>query len=146
MKAKSALRCLPFVACTAALVAAATSASAQTVPNLVGTWKGKPEAVFVGPNPHRPSDGTVPGFGGEMELTYVFKQQQGTRFAGEFLGKFTETVIGTLRPPAFQSGIMVDNDGEYDFTLRNPTTMDVCYRHNNTSSKVVACWTMQKQP
>ena len=45
--------------------------------------------------------------------------------------KVTETIIGTLRPPEFRSGIMLDNDGEYDFTLRDAKTMDVCYRHIN---------------
>ncbi len=61
-------------------------------------------------------------------------------------GKVTETIIGTLRPPEFRSGIILDNDGESDFTLRDAKTMDVCYRHINMTSKVVACFTLEKQP
>ena len=40
---------------------------------------------------------------------------------------------------------MLDNDGKYEFTLRNAATMDVCYRHTNMTSKVVACFTLTKQ-
>ena len=126
---------------------AATSASAQTPPNLVGTWKGKAEAVFVGPTPYRVAEGTGPNFGGEIEYSYVVKEQKGARFSGEqSAGKVTEMIIGTLRPPEYRSGIVLDHDGESDFTLRNATTMDVCYRHTNMTSKVVACFTLVKQP
>lgn len=140
------LRRLQYAACTAAIAFTASSASAQTPPNLVGTWKGKAEAVIIGPNPYRITESAGPNFGGAMEFTYVIKQQQGTRFSGELTAKVNETVIGTLRPPEFRTGIMLDNDGEYDFTLRSATTMDVCYRHTNMTSKAVACWTMEKQP
>ena len=81
-----------------------------------------------------------------MEYTYVVKQQKGTRFSGEINGKITETVIGTLRPPEFRNGIILDNDGVADFTLRNANTMDVCYHHINLTSKVAACFTLERQP
>ena len=84
-------------------------ASAQTPPNLVGTWKGKAEAVYVGPTPYRVAKGTGPNFGDEMEYSYVVKEQKGTRFSGDqSAGKITETIIGTLRPPEFRSGIILD--------------------------------------
>jgi hypothetical protein len=146
MPSISVLRLLQSSVCVSAIVFAASSASAQTPPNLVGTWKGKAEAVIIGPNPYRVIETPGPNFGGPMEFTYVVKQQQGTRFSGELSGKVSETIIGTLRPPEFRSGIMLDNDGEYDFTLRDAKTMDVCYRHTNMTSKAVACWTMEKQP
>ncbi len=147
MTSKS-LRLLQHVACTAAIVfAASASASAQTPPNLVGTWKGKSEAVLTGPTPYRVSNGNGPHFGDEVEFSYVVKEQKGARFSGEQTGgKVTETIIGTLRPPEFRSGIILDHDGETDFTLRNATTMDVCYRHMNMTSKVASCFTMVKQP
>ena len=75
------------------------------------------------------------------------RSSKGTRFSGDqSAGKVTETIIGALRPPEFRSGIILDHDGESDFTLRNATTMDVCYRHTNLTSKVVACFTLEKQP
>ena len=85
---------------------AAPFASAQTPPNLVGTWKGKAEAVYVGPTPYRDATGPGPNFGDAMEYTYIVKDQKGTRFSGELTGKITETIIGTLRPPEFRSGIL----------------------------------------
>ncbi len=135
------------ILCVAAVISAASAASAQTPPNLVGTWKGKAEAVFVGPTPYRVADGTGPNFGGEIEYSYVVKEQKGARFSGDqSAGKVTETIIGALRPPEFRSGVILDHDGESDFSLRNATTMDVCYRHTNMTSKVVACFTLVKQP
>jgi hypothetical protein len=146
MNSTSGLRCLKFTACGIAIAFAAASASAQTAPNLVGTWKGKSEAVYVGPTPYRGATGTGPNFGDAMEYTYVVKEQKGTRFSGEITGKITETIIGTMRPPEFRSGIIVDNDGFADFTLRDAKTMDVCYHHIHLMSKVAACFTLEKQP
>jgi hypothetical protein len=141
------VRLIQYALCGAAFMVAATHASAQTPPNLVGTWKGKAEAVFVGPTPYRVAEGWGPNFGGEIEYSYVVKEQRGSRFSGDqSAGKVTEIIIGTLRPPEFRSGIILDQDGESDFTLRNATTMDVCYRHTNMTSKVVACFTLVKQP
>ncbi|MET0277241.1 MAG: hypothetical protein ABW198_02815 [Pseudorhodoplanes sp.] len=147
MKSTFLTHCLRSAICGAAVAFTASFASAQTPPNLIGTWKGKAQAVYVGPTPYRVAEGTGPNFGGEIEYSYVVKQQQGARFSGDqSAGKVTETIIGALRPPEFRSGIIVDHDGESDFTLRNATTMDVCYRHVNLTSKVVACFTLEKQP
>jgi hypothetical protein len=77
MKLGSALRLLQPAVFGATIVFAASSASAQTPPNLVGTWKGKAEAVFVGPTPYRVAEGTGPNFGGEIEYSYVVKEQKG---------------------------------------------------------------------
>jgi hypothetical protein len=148
MTSKPAHRLLQHAICAAAAAFAVSSASAQTPPNLVGTWKGKAEAVYIGPTPYRIAENFGrPNFGGPIEYSYVVKEQQGSRFTGDqSAGKVTETIIGTLRPPDFRSGIILDHDGESDFTLRNATTMDVCYRHINMTSKVVACFTLEKQP
>ena len=121
--------------------------AAQDVPNLVGTWKGGTQAVHIGPNPYRVPENNGPNFGDNViEFTYVVKEQDGTRFAGETEGKFIETFIGALKPPDFRSGIFLDDDGQYDFTLRDETTIDMCYWHLYPTSKVVACWTLTRQP
>jgi hypothetical protein len=146
MKSVFTSRWLQRTICGAAVMFAAPIASAQTPPNLVGTWKGKAEAVFIGPTPYRTATGTGPNFGDSMEYTYIMKEQKGARFTGELSGKITETIIGTLRPPEFKSGIILDSDGVADFTIRDAKTMDVCYHHTNMTSKVVACFTLEKQP
>jgi hypothetical protein len=131
----------------AAFVLVVGAAMAEDIPNLVGTWKGGAQAVHIGPNPYRLADGNAPTFGDTViDFTYVIKQQEGTRFAGETEGKFTETIIGSLKPPEYRSGIFLDNDGQYEFTLRDENTIDTCYWHLNPTSKAVACWTLTRQP
>ena len=41
---------------------------------------------------------------------------------------------------------MLDDDGQYVFTIRDLETLDVCYSHTTAASKVVACfpWTKNK--
>lgn len=138
-----------FVLCLIAAtgLALSSAAEAQEIPNLVGTWKGDAKAVHIGPNPYRLPDGNRPTFGDNIvQFTYVVKEQKDSRFAGETEGKFKEVFIGALQPPDFRSGVFLDEDGEYPFTLRDPETMDFCYRHLYPTSKVVACFTIKKQP
>ncbi len=128
-------------------VLAMSPAAAQDIPNLVGTWKGETQAVHIGPNPYRVPDHNGANFPDNfIEFTYVVKQQDGTRFAGATEGKFTEDFIGMLKPPEYRSGMFIDIDGQYDFTLRDNNTIDMCYWHQYPASKVVACWTLTRQP
>lgn len=132
-------------AATLMLATAATS-QAQEVPDLIGTWKGETQAVHIGPNPYRIPENNGPNFPENfIEFTYVVKEQVGTRFAGETVGKFNESFIGMLRPPDFRNGIFIDDDGQYDFSLRDEKTIDMCYWHQYPTSKVVACWALTKQ-
>ncbi|MBN9023279.1 MAG: hypothetical protein J0H08_14545 [Rhizobiales bacterium] len=136
-----------FAATASCLVVLALPASAADAPNLVGTWKGGTQAVHIGPNPYRLPDGNNPTFGDTvLDFTYVIDKQEGTRFSGHTEGKFVETIIGALKPPAFDSGVFLDDDGTYDFTMRDANTIDLCYSHLYPTSKVVACWTLERQP
>ncbi|WP_162918695.1 hypothetical protein [Taklimakanibacter deserti] len=54
-------------------------------------------------------------------------------------------MIGALRPPNFTEGIFIDDDGHYAFTVRDASTIDLCYYHLVRKSKVVACYTLKKQ-
>ena len=138
---------LAVVAGWVLVAVAVLPAAADEIPNLVGTWKGMAKAVHVGPTPYRVAEGNGPTFGSnEIEFVYVVKEQQDSRFAGETVGKFTETFVGALAPPAYRTGVFVDEDGSYDFTLRDPATIDLCYHHVYPTSKVVACFTLTKQP
>ncbi len=123
----------------------ALPAAAQDLPNLVGTWKGTAEAVHTGPNPYR--DAGQPGviFSEKpIEFTYEIKEQKDRRFAGEMSGgNNKELLLGAFRHDG-EGGVMLDNDGEYDFALLDPNTMDLCYRHLNPTSRVVACWTLKR--
>ena len=129
-----------------ALAAALSSppAPAQDVPNLVGTWKGTAQAVSIGANPYRETT-TQPVFSAnEIEFTFTITEQKGNRLSGTSTdGRRKETLIGALSPNN-QGGVILDDDGQYLFTIRDRDTLDACYFHSNTTSKVVACYAWKR--
>jgi hypothetical protein len=137
------------LACAAGVTVLATAAGAQThiSPNLQGTWKGTAYAVHIGSNPYRTPDRNGPNLPENgVEFTYTITEQQGNRFAGTSSGgKFSETVIGAISPDN-RTGIMLDDDGTYTFTLRNSNTIDLCYQHSFATSRVVACYSVTRSP
>jgi hypothetical protein len=137
------------IACMAALsgliALAAGSARAQEPPNLIGTWKGSTQAVYIGSNPYRVAEKTGPNFSTTpIEFTYSITEQKGNVFAGTSgAGKFSETLIGAISPDN-RSGVMSDDDGQYTFTIRDSNTLDICYQHSFPTSRVAACWTIKR--
>src|SRR5215210_5220379 len=115
--------------------ATASTTRADDPPKLVGTWKGTAYAVHVGSNPYRVAEKNGPNFPSNgIEFTHSITEQQGNRFAGTATnGKFPETLIGAISPDN-RSGIILDDDGECTFTVRDADTLDVCYRHNFPTS------------
>jgi hypothetical protein len=123
------------------LIATSLPAASQQPPNLVGIWKGMGNGVQVGPTPHRPANVAGVTFpDNNIEFTYDIKEQHGNRFAGQMSSsKAKETLIGAVLPDN-RGGTMLDDDGEYQFTLIDPNTMDVCYNHHYATSKFVGCF------
>ena len=130
----------------AAMAVAADVAAAQNIPALVGTWKGTAHAVSVGSNPYRTPETKEPNFPPDaLEFTFTIKEQQGNRFSGtSTAGTLTETLIGAISPDN-KSGVVLDDDGEYLFTIRDNDTLDTCYRHRTSASRVVACYAWKRQ-
>ena len=129
-----------FLACSL-LVATSLSAASQDAVSLVGTWKGTGYAVHIGPSPYRPAQGASVNFPDQgIEFFYAIKRQEGNRFAGEMsAGNNKERLIGALQPNN-RGGIMLDDDGEYNFVLIDKNAMDLCYSHNSEAGKkLVAC-------
>jgi hypothetical protein len=96
-------------------------AEAQT-PNLVGTWKATGYAVFLGSNPYQPSGSRGANFASApLEFTFTIKEQHENRFAGESsaAGR-TEQLVGAISPDN-RSGIVLDDDGQYLFTITTAT-------------------------
>jgi hypothetical protein len=125
----------------------APMANAQQAPNLVGTWKALGYPVFLGSNPYRPSENQAANFpSAPVEFTYSIKEQHENRFSGEAsaAGR-TEQLIGAISPDN-RSGVVLDDDGQYLFTIRDSDTLDTCYSHATAQSKVVSCnaWKRQK--
>lgn len=131
----------------AAMLLAGSTAAAQEPPNLVGTWKGTATAVSLGANPYRVQESDAAYFSSDpIEFTFDITDQQDARFSGTLgAGPGTETMIGSLRPPDFTAGVFLDDDGHYAFTMRDATTIDLCYDHIYPKTKVVACYTLTKQ-
>jgi hypothetical protein len=131
-----------------ALAPSSAWAQVQPPPNLVGTWKGvSPGAAVVGGNPYwSGAPQSEPYYTEPLEFTITIKGQKANRFIGELTdGKRTEKLIGAISPNNL-GGVMVDDDGQYVFTIRDIETLDVCYSHTTQASKVVACfpWTKNK--
>jgi hypothetical protein len=120
--------------------------AAQGAPDLVGTWRGRAYGAHIGPNPYRVPEREGVNFPeNALEFTYTITRQEGNRFAGEVSGgtAHRETLIGALQPDN-RGGIMLDDDGQHTFTLRDPNTMDLCYHHSYPSSKIVACYAITR--
>lgn len=126
---------------------AAGSARAEDPPNLIGTWKGSTQAVYIGSNPYRVAEKTGPNLSTTaIEFTYAITEQKGNVFAGTSSGgKYSETLIGAISPDN-RSGVMSDDDGQYVFTIRDGSTLDLCYQHSFPTSRVAACWSLKRQP
>jgi hypothetical protein len=152
MVRKDRIRISARAVAVAALVAAASAGGAQpaaaqgTIPDLVGTWRGTAQAVMVGHTPYRARQGEGAHFAdAQVEFTYRITRQQGNRFIGELTaGERQETVIGAIQGD-HRGGLMLDDDGQYAFTLRGPDSIDLCYAHSYPPSRVVACFTLTRQ-
>ena len=128
----------------------ATAAAAQTTgtpPDVTGTWTGNAKAVSSGVNPYRPNAVDGPTFSDEeLTFTITIAEQHGERFSGtKSAGDRTETLIGSLRPPDYTDGIFLDEDGRFDFTVRDAATIDLCYEHLRADGRVVACDVLKRQ-
>jgi hypothetical protein len=55
-----------------------------------------------------------------------------------------ETLIGAISPDN-KGGVVLDDDGEYLFTIRDNDTLDAWYRHHTSASRVVACYAWKRQ-
>ncbi len=138
--------CAAYSVGVLALLALTTGAAwADDPPTLVGTWKGNAYAVQIGANPYRPEEGTGPSFpSAGIEFSFAITEQKGNRFAGTSSGgPRGETLIGAISPDN-RTGVILDDDGEYAFTIRDAETLDVCYRHSIPKSRVVACYGLKR--
>lgn len=130
---------------TVAAITAAGGAGAQNIIDLKGTWTGTAEAIVDGPAQHHPAPGaagTKPAGKfrlSEQPFTLVVEGQAGRRFWGTTSSTSkTERIIGSLSVDG-KTIHMADDDGLLDGTIVNADTFNVCYRHVNASSAVVAC-------
>lgn len=124
---------------------ATTAAVAQEPFSMLGTWKGQANAVHLGANPYRATDGAGPNMpANAIEFTFVINEQQGNRFSGTSTsGTRSETIIGAIAPDN-AGGVMLDDDGQYLMTIKTSNSVDVCYNHRTEAGRVVACYPLNR--
>ena len=129
-----------------ALLFAATSAQAQTVPDLKGTWTGKARNLVYGANHHHPgasADASTPRIR-EIEITYVITGQDGPLIWGHVVSNVAQAPEPMAWSIASDGKTIIgaDTDSYYHMTLASADRLEVCYAHNGLSpskSIVVGC-------
>lgn len=123
---------------------AAQHAAAADFPNLVGEWKGKTSPVHVGSTGHATPQGEGVNFTAEFDITFNVTDQKGNDFAGAVVTKNrTEPFVGSIREDKGE-GVMVDEDGNYEFKLIDANTIDLCYWHITPQSRVTTCFVLKR--
>lgn len=140
---------MPRFACIVVFAAfVATSAGAQTVPDMRGTWKGTSESIATGgEHPHHPA-GQAPQPSqprlDNIAFTMTVDKQDGRRFSGTFSSpRSSEKVIAVIsRGGAI---FLADDEGYTHGTLLAPNRMELCYLHVSSAARVASCAELTKQ-
>ncbi len=134
---------------TTALVGAG-GAAAQSYIDLKGTWVGTGQSIVDGPAPHHPADAPAVSVGThrlrEVTFTTRIEGQDGRRFWGTLSSEHKqERIIGSFSVNG-KHVYMVNEVGYIDGDVVDADTLEICYRHVNASSAVVACnvWKRRK--
>lgn len=137
------MRSVAFVASVVTVVSL-LPAMADT-PALIGKWTGMATVAHVGATPHRADDGDGVSFAMEpLPVIFEITEQQTNHFAGLFkIRDVTETIIGSIQVDG-KGGIMLDDDGQWFFTLAGADEMDLCYFHAAPTNKVVGCFPVRR--
>lgn len=123
---------------------ATQQAIAADFPNLVGEWSGTTTPVHVGSTGHAVPQGDGVNFTDEIEITFKITDQKGNDFTGSVVTKNrTEPFVGSIREDKTE-GIMVDEDGNYEFKLVDANTIDLCYWHVTSQSRVTTCYALKR--
>ena len=142
------------LAAVSTIAMSAATASADSVPNLVGKWMGTSHSIMVG------ASGSLPSGGGTWEKPHMFESpleieitnQEGRRFWGHHIvgGKKQGSFIAVLSTKGDKI-TAVDSDGTISGWITGPDTVEVCYSHvagdsaPEPSSSVVGCTEISRQ-
>ena len=121
--------------------------SDETVPSMVGVWKGVGVGPMSGSDLHTRDHEDTGVRVNEISVTYTIEKQEGRHFTGtKTTPLHKETVLGSLRPN-LRSGIMVDDDGYISFDIVDDNRIDLCYAHTgpNLTSKIAHCYTVMRE-
>lgn len=118
----------------------AFEASAGEIPDLVGTWKAKSSPVYIGQTGHFGYGGEGPQYSEGIEFTYAITEQKDNEFSGGVKSaKRSEMLIGSIAMDG-KTAIAVDDDGQYNLTLRDEDTIDACTWQLLPGSRIATCY------
>src|SRR5262245_59535372 len=133
-----------------AVSALASSALAQTTPDLKGTSSGQFRTVIYGNNPHHPGQQTVDNAPRIREITFTFdiEGQDGRLLWGKSWSapERKEPFAATITPDG-RTIIGADTDGSLTVTIVAPDRLEMCYSHSALSpskSIVASCGALQR--
>ena len=124
---------------------AVTTAFAQQVPNLIGTWVGETNDALIGAGRHYPG-----GKAGEIrfvkeKVTYKFDRQEKRSFSGIVtIAGINIPIVGSMAGD-LMSGAMADKDGVYSFKMMDANKITLCFASasvnpaNKASGPVADC-------
>lgn len=113
-------------------------------PNLVGEWTGTTTPLHVGSTGHAVQQGEGVNFADDIKITFKVTDQEGNDFTGSVVTKSrTEPFVGSIREDKTE-GIIIDEDGNYEFKLVDASTIDLCYWHVTSQSCVTTCFALNR--
>lgn len=113
---------------------AVTTAFAQQVPNLIGTWVGETNDALIGAGRHYPG-----GKAGEIrfvkeKVTYKFDRQEKRSFSGIVtIAGINIPIVGSIAGD-LMSGAMADKDGVYSFKMMDANKITLCFATTTVNS------------
>jgi hypothetical protein len=125
-----------------AIATFAAAASAQEVPNLVGTWSGTiAGGARFGALNHDPAE-QDPVFANRTKVwTLTIERQDGSGLIGTWsTATKSEKIVGAIRRDN-TSVLLADEDNTFDARLVMPNEMEVCALQAGAAS-IAVCYTM----
>lgn len=129
------------------------AAMAQTAPNVIGEWKGVSNSAVFGFGMFHPTERGKEKSVRYRNVEYVLSidRQEGRNFSGfiqNISKKRREVVLGAFAKD-LKSGVMVNENGTFHFTIFDDKEIDICYTqvvpHAATTPRVASCFEMTKQ-
>ncbi len=124
---------------TVLLVGASVGASAQDVPNYVGTWTGKFQVIVMG------RDATSEGEVREATVIYELTKQDGRLLWGTVSSDKTKTRPIVLAF-SLNNGTLVgsDSEGFHRLTVISDNRMESCFTDNGGGSIFASCGLIER--
>lgn len=126
---------------------------AGTAPEITGVWKGTSNSAVYGYGMFHPTTEGKENAIRYRNVEYIIKidRHEGRNFSGmvnDVQHTHSEVVLGAFAKD-MKSGVMVNENGTFQFTFSSPTTLDVCYSqvvpHAVTTPRVASCFELSKE-